>query len=75
MLGQKFGRRVAALQFRYFIQVAIVERSQHGLQRLMGAADVDDDAIGVERLGTEGRVDHKRRAMKRLRRPEHGATK
>ena len=39
----------------------------------MGAADVDDDAVVVERLGDEGRVDDEGRAMQRLRRAEHGA--
>ena len=35
----------------------------------MRAADVDDDAVVIERLGDEGRVDHERRAVQRLRGP------
>ena len=39
----------------------------------MGAADVDDDAVVIERFGDEGSVDDEGRAVQRLRRPEHGA--
>ena len=73
MLGEKFGGGVAALEFGHVVEIAIVQRRQHGLQRVMRAADVDDDAVAIERLGDEGRVDHEGRAVQRLRRPEHGA--
>ena len=38
----------------------------------MRPPDIDNDAIGVERLGNERGVDHKGRAMQGLRRAEHG---
>ena len=41
----------------------------------MGAADIDNDTVAVERLGGKGRVDNEGRAMQRLRRSEHGAAK
>ena len=39
----------------------------------MRAADVDDDAVNIERLGDESRIDDEGRAVQRLRRPEYGA--
>ena len=39
----------------------------------MRAADIDHDAVGIERLGDEGRIDDEGRAMQRLRRAEHRA--
>ena len=57
----------------HLVEVAIVERRQHGLECVVCAADVDDDAVGVERLGNEGRVDDEGRAVQRLRRAEYGA--
>ena len=75
MLGQKFGSGIAALQLRYFVEIAIIQRRQHCLERLMGAADIDNDTVAVERLGGKGRVDNEGRAMQRLRWSEHGAAK
>ena len=39
----------------------------------MRAADIDDDAVGVERLGHERHVNDKGRAMQGLRRAKHRA--
>ena len=41
----------------------------------MRAADVDHDAVAVERVGDERRIDHEGRAVQRLRRAEHRAAK
>ena len=41
----------------------------------MRAADVDHDAVGIERVGDERRIDHEGRAVQRLRRAEHRAAK
>ena len=62
-----------ALELRHVVEIAVVQRREHRLQRLVRAADVDDDAVVVERLGDEGGVDHEGRAVQRLRRAEHGA--
>ena len=62
-----------ALEFGHFVEIAIVQRRHHRLERVMRAADVDDDTVVIERLGDEGRVDDKGRAVQRLRWPEHGA--
>ena len=63
---------LAPLQVRQIVEIAIVERRQHRLERFVRAPDVDDDAVDVERLGDECRVDDKGRAMQSLRRAEHG---
>ena len=73
MLGEKFGRGVAPLEFGYLVEIAIVQRRRYGLERVMRATDVDDDTIVIERLGDEGRVDDEGCAVQRLRGPEHGA--
>ncbi len=39
----------------------------------MRPPDIDDDAVGVERLGHERRVDDEGRSVQRLRRAKHGA--
>ncbi len=75
VLGQEFGRGVVALELRHVVEVAVVQRLQHRLQHLMRAADVDHDAVLVERLGDERRIDHEGRAVQRLRRAEHRAAK
>ena len=54
------------------VEIAIVERREHRLERLMRAADIDDDAVGVERLRDERRIDNEGCAVQRLRRAEHG---
>ena len=51
MLREKFGGGVAALEFGHVVEVAIVQRRHHGLERVMRAADVDDDTVAIERLG------------------------
>jgi hypothetical protein len=63
MPGQKFGRGVVALEFRHVVEIAIIQRRHDGLERIVRAADVDDDAVGIERIGEEGRVDDEGRAV------------
>src|SRR5439155_19880799 len=38
ILCEKFGSGVAAFEFRYFVEIAIVQRGDNGLERLMLAA-------------------------------------
>ena len=63
----------ALQQCGHVVQIAVVQRWHHGLELVMGAADVDDDTVAVERLGDESGVDDKGRAVQRLSRPKHGA--
>ena len=49
VLRQEFGRRVVALELRHVVEIAVVQRLQHRLQHLVRAADVDHDAVLVER--------------------------
>ena len=53
----------------------IVERSQRRLQHVVGAADVDDDAVLIEPFGQERRAHHEGRAVQFLRGAEHLAAK
>ena len=64
-----------ALEFGDVIEIAVVERAQHRLERIMRAANVDDNSIGVERIRDEGGIDHEGRSMQRLRGPENRAPK
>ena len=66
---------LAPLNSRHVVEILVVERLEHRLQHLVGAADVDHDAVVVERFGDKGRVDHEGRAVQRLRRAEHRAAK
>ncbi len=73
VLGEKFSGRVAALEVRHVVEIAIVQGAQYGLERVVGAADVDHDPVAVERFGDEGCVDDEGRAVQRLGRAEDGA--
>ena len=73
VLGQEFGRGVGALELRHVVEIAVVQRLEHGLERLVRAADVDHDAVAVELIGDERGIDHEGRAVQRLRRAEHRA--
>ena len=48
VFGEKFGGRVDALELGYLIKVAVVQRLEHHFQDIVGAADIDDDAVTVE---------------------------
>ena len=47
------------------VEIAVVQVREHRAQRFAGAADVDDDAVGVEIRAAELDVDHERRAVQR----------
>src|SRR5664279_2379683 len=72
MLGEKFGGGVGAFEFGKIVEILVVERRQRRLQRVERAADIDHDAVSIELVGDEGRIDDKGRAMQSLRRAEHG---
>ena len=50
VFGQKFGRRVDAFELAQVIEIAIVHRSEGGLQRFVRTADIDDDSVRIETL-------------------------
>ena len=56
-----------ALEFGHFVEIAVVERSQNRLERIMCAADIDHDSIVVEALGDKGSIHHECGAMHLLR--------
>ena len=68
--GQKLGRRVAAAKFRQVVEIAVVELGEHRFQGIERAADVADDAVGVERRAAQLGLDHEGGAVQPLRRPE-----
>ena len=57
------------------VEIAVVERRERGLEHLVGARDVDDDAVLVERLGQKCDADDEGRTMHFLGRAEHLAAK
>ena|SRR4029079_7007333 len=73
VFGEEFGCGVHALEFGQLIEIAIVERRQGCLQRLMRAANIDDDSVRIEAVGKKRRIDDEGCSVQRLRRPEHGA--
>ena len=73
VLGEELGRRVAAGEGGQGVEVLVVQRAQRCLQRVVRAADVDHDAVLVERLGHEGGIDDEGRAMQLLGGAEHRA--
>src|SRR6478672_12387905 len=56
--GQRLGGGVPSGEGGFVVQVAVAEVGDHGLELFGGPADVDDDAVGVERLPLERGVDH-----------------
>src|SRR2546427_5790325 len=65
---EKLGRRVLTLERRHVVEVAVVQAAEHVAQRGHRTADVDDDAVGVERRAAELHVDEIRCAVQLLRR-------
>jgi hypothetical protein len=51
MSGQIFGRGVDAFELRQFVEIVVVERRQRCLEHVVGAGDIDDDAVRVEFVG------------------------
>jgi len=71
--GEHFGGGVHAREVHLVVEVAVAQLAHHGAQRLRCAADVDHDAVGVERRAAERRVDDVGRAVQALRRAEDRA--
>src|SRR5207302_3395520 len=72
---QELGRRVASAKSRVFVEVAIIEPGENGVERMRGAADVHDDAAGVERGSAKLGVDDVRGAVQLLCGTEHLSAK
>ena len=68
---EELRRRVAAAERGLVVEVAEVQRGEHVAQRVARAADVDDDAVGVELVAAELDVDDVGRAVQLLRGAEH----
>ena len=68
---EELRRRVLAAERRLVVEVAEVQRGEHFAQASLGAADVDDDAVGVELGAAELDVDDVGRAVQLLRGAEH----
>ena len=69
---EKLGGRVPPLERRHVVQVAVVQRRRAPrASAFAGPADVDDDAVGVERGTAELHVDDVGGAVEALGRPEH----
>ena len=68
---QHLGGGVGAGEGRLIVEVAVGQRPDDLGERGGRPADVDEDAVGVEALATEGRVHDERRSVQRLRGPEH----
>ena len=75
VFGQKFGGGVFVFERRHVIEVFVVQRLQHLFQRIKCAADIDHDAVAIERIGDERGIDHKGRAVQRLRRAKDRTAK
>src|ERR1700722_9993072 len=75
MSRQVFGGRVGAVEVRDLVEISIVAGLEKRLQRLVSAANIDDDPVGVESVGKESCVNHKGCAVERLGRAENASTK
>src|SRR3984957_10371360 len=75
MLRQVFGGRVRAVEVCHLVEISIVDGLENRLQRLVSAANIDDDSVGVESVGKESCINHKGRAVERLGRAENASTK
>ena len=70
---QKLGRRVVSLERRLVVEIPEIQLAENRVEHLGRAADVDDDAVGVELGPAEFDVDDHRRAVQPLGRAEHVA--
>ncbi len=73
--GEKLGRRIAALETRVLVEVAIVQLRKHEVQDVARSADVDDQAVGVELGAPKLDVDDVSGAVHLLGGSEHLAGK
>jgi len=70
MLGHKHADRVAPFERRSLVKICVAERTERGLKRGCGAANIHSDAIGVGRPPSEVNVDDVGGTMQLLRGPE-----
>src|SRR5690606_11361526 len=66
-LREELRRRVLAGERGLVVEIAVVQLREHRTQRFARGADVDDDAVRVERGAPELDVDDVRRAVQTLR--------
>src|SRR5262245_13599127 len=64
---EKLGRRIATLELEHLVEVSVVQPREHRLQHVARAADVDDDAVGVELAAPELEIDDVGGAVQALR--------
>src|SRR5262249_4868597 len=69
--GQELSGRVAALEFRDVVEIAVVDFGERRFQHVRGTADVDDDRVLVELGPAELDVDHEGGPVQPLGRPKH----
>ncbi len=70
MAAERFGRAPLAREFRRLIKIAVSERAERRLQRVVGGPDVDDDVMRAELLAEECDIDDESRSVHFLRRAE-----
>ena len=46
--GEKLRCRVAPAKLLQFVEIAVIELAKHGLQQIESAADIANDAVGIE---------------------------
>src|SRR4029077_20867781 len=73
LAGEELGRRIATAEFRQLVEIVVIELAEHDLQQVESATDVANDAVGIERLPAQLRLDHKSCSMELLRGPEDSA--
>ena len=69
-VGEELGGRVSATELCHLVEIAVVEFAEHSLQDIERAADVANDAVGVERFPAQLGLDHVGRTVQLLCRPE-----
>ena len=70
MLGHKHADRVAPFERRSLVKICVAERTERGLKRGCGPANIHSDAIGVGRRPSELNVDDVGGTVQPLRGPE-----
>ena len=63
MPRQVLGGCVGAIEVRHLVEISIVDGLENRFQRLVCAANIDDDSVGVESVGNESCVNYKGRAV------------
>ncbi len=71
--AERFGRAPLARELRHIVEVAVIERTERSLQRVVGRADVDDNVVRAELLAEKCDIDDESRAVNFLRRAKEFA--